>query len=74
METTSKGRIPKILPGDGDPRHGTKNGYNNLNCSCEECRAAHAKSHKEYMHAHPEQLEKGRLRERERRATKKTSS
>lgn len=25
-----------------DPRHGTDNGYNNLRCSCDRCRAAHA--------------------------------
>jgi len=25
-----------------DPRHGTPNGYGNLRCRCEECRAAHA--------------------------------
>ena len=27
-------------PGDGDPRHGTENGYNNLHCRCPECREA----------------------------------
>ena len=31
----------KILP-DDDPRHGTVNGYSNLKCRCDECRAAWA--------------------------------
>lgn len=31
-----------IRPGDGDPRHGTTNGYVNLICKCPECKAAHA--------------------------------
>ena len=30
----------KMLP--GDPRHGTVNGYVNLGCRCDECRAARA--------------------------------
>lgn len=29
-----------IQPGDGDPRHGTRNGYINLACRCEPCKAA----------------------------------
>lgn len=28
----------KMLP--GDPRHGTANGYSNLGCRCDKCRAA----------------------------------
>lgn len=28
-----------ITPGDGDPRHGTMNGYTNLKCPCDECKA-----------------------------------
>lgn len=32
-------RKPPLVPGDGDPRHGT-NGYTNLGCRCEVCRAA----------------------------------
>lgn len=35
MPTTAR-----IHPGDGDPRHGTRNGYGNLKCRCEPCRAA----------------------------------
>lgn len=31
---------PKIVPGDGDPRHGTVNGYRNLGCTGECCKAA----------------------------------
>lgn len=34
--------IPYIVPGDGDPRHGTENGYGNLRCRCTACRGAHA--------------------------------
>ena len=30
----------QLLPGDGDLRHGTVNGYSNLRCRCERCRAA----------------------------------
>jgi hypothetical protein len=33
----------RIQPGDGDPRHGTTNGYNNLKCRCTACRAAWAR-------------------------------
>jgi hypothetical protein len=32
----------RIVSGDGDPRHGTMNGYHNLRCRCEICRAAWA--------------------------------
>jgi len=30
----------RIIPGDGDHRHGTLNGYQNLGCRCPECREA----------------------------------
>jgi hypothetical protein len=33
---------PIIHPGDGDPRHGTENGYSNLRCRCQHCRRAWA--------------------------------
>jgi len=36
----------RIQPGDRDPRHGTENGYKNLLCRCEPCRAAHAAHHR----------------------------
>jgi hypothetical protein len=32
----------RIFPGDGDPRHGSANGYNNLQCRCAPCTAAWA--------------------------------
>lgn len=34
---------------DDDPRHGTTNGYGNLGCRCDACRAAHAVHHARYM-------------------------
>jgi hypothetical protein len=34
---------------DDDPRHGTPNGYGNLGCRCDACRAAHAINHAAYM-------------------------
>jgi ribosomal protein L37AE/L43A len=33
-------RRGRITPGDGDPRHGTTNGYGNLGCRCASCREA----------------------------------
>lgn len=33
----------RIHPGDGDERHGTLNGYSNLGCCCDDCRAVWAK-------------------------------
>lgn len=41
-----------------DPRHGTENGYRNLGCRCDACRAANSRSHFEYMHdpLHPERI------------------
>lgn len=56
-----------ITPGDGDPRHGTANGYNNLGCRCPECTEAWAVSHCRYMNADPLRLEMHALRERQRR-------
>lgn len=35
-----------IQPGDGDARHGTANGYRNLDCRCTRCRGAWA----DYIH------------------------
>lgn len=34
---------------DGDPRHGTVNGYKNWKCRCDACRLASAAEHREYM-------------------------
>ncbi|WP_141658660.1 hypothetical protein [Carbonactinospora thermoautotrophica] len=36
------------LPPD-DPRHGTTNGYGNLGCRCDRCRAANREQHREYL-------------------------
>ncbi len=33
-----------------DERHGTVNGYANLDCRCDRCRAAWRDHHREYMH------------------------
>lgn len=56
-----------------DPRHGTTNGYSNLGCHCDRCKAAWAKDHLNYMHSSPEQQEKARLRERARRERRRTT-
>ncbi len=37
------------LTGPEDPRHGTTNGYGNLGCRCERCRAAHRERHAGYI-------------------------
>jgi len=58
---------PKIEPGDGDPRHGSTNGYANLNCRCGDCRAAWAEAHRDYMRRTAEQRKAHRNRERARR-------
>jgi hypothetical protein len=50
--------------GDGDPRHGTMNGYGNLRCRCNDCRAANTAHQKDYMRRHPEQREKALQRNR----------
>ncbi len=57
-----------ISPGDGDPRHGTPNGYLNLSCKCADCKRAHSIYHRALMHADPERLRKHADRERQRRA------
>ncbi len=33
----------RMRPDDGNPRHGTVNGYNNVRCRCDDCRDAWAK-------------------------------
>lgn len=42
----------RIREGDGDPRHGTANGYTNHKCRCDKCRAAWAAYMKPYVTAH----------------------
>jgi hypothetical protein len=34
--------VHRMARDDGDPRHGTLNGYFNLRCRCEKCRKANA--------------------------------
>ena len=46
----------------GDPRHGSRNGYNNHKCRCKRCTAANAKTRKIYLDAHPEQRQKNNER------------
>lgn len=36
----------RLVPGDGDPRHGSYNAYANLKCRCKPCRAANTAEHK----------------------------
>lgn len=43
---TPDGPVP-YLP-DGDPRHGTYNGYNNFKCKCGPCTEANAKAAADY--------------------------
>jgi hypothetical protein len=40
----------RIHPGDGDPRHGTVNGYTNLACRCDDCRAAQRRYQNDWGH------------------------
>lgn len=46
MVTRKKPGRSTLTPGDGDPRHGTLNGYSNLRCRCEACRAANTAQNK----------------------------
>jgi hypothetical protein len=42
----------RAFPGTpSDPRHGTANGYTNLDCRCRRCRTAHAENYKRLAHA-----------------------
>ena len=59
-----------IDPGDGDPRHGTANGYNNLLCRCDDCREAWRVRHRKYMHGDSERAVRHRERQSEYRARK----
>lgn len=62
----------RIQPNDGDPRHGTQNGYVNLWCRCEDCTEAWRVYHREYMNRDPNRLAKQaqaqRLRDKVRRS------
>jgi hypothetical protein len=68
---TTRARITK---GDGDPRHGTHNGYVNLQCRCPDCTEAHRIRHKEWMNAKPERLAKHALAQRLRYPAKRKSA
>jgi len=48
--------------------HGTYGGYTNHKCRCAACKEANRVAKAAYVAAHPEQREKKRLREQERRA------
>ncbi len=54
----------RIQSGDGDPRHGTTNGYSNHGCRCEDCTVAWATYHRQYMGTNLHQREKRNLRSR----------
>lgn len=54
----------KIVEGDGDPRHGSTNGYRNHGCRCPECTAAASATQREYMHADPERARRHAERQR----------
>lgn len=56
---------PPLAP--DDPRHGTLNGYGNLGCRCDRCRAANTAAHRDYMRAHPEQYRRQTRTERRKR-------
>jgi hypothetical protein len=45
-----------ISEGDGDPRHGTRNGYTNLRCRCERCTVAASRYFAGYMPGRGERL------------------
>jgi hypothetical protein len=53
----SRPRTP-IQPGDGDPRHGTVNGYGNLQCRCPDCTEAYRVRHLADMHSHPDRAQR----------------
>lgn len=50
-----------ITPGDGDPAHGTANGYKNLGCRGPDCREAWAKSQQRLREADPRRRKVERL-------------
>lgn len=60
-----------IRPGDGDPRHGSINGYGNHGCRCPRCTEAHRINHHRYMNADPRRLARHALAERLRNKAKR---
>lgn len=73
MPRQSKPRDWDFWSNPDDPRHGTVNGYSNLNCSCALCREAWRVAHLRYMrkgdnlrkHAERQQLARGTERQYE---------
>lgn len=55
----------RIQPGDGDPRHGTTNGYGNLGCHCGDCRRAWAAYCLPYQAVYRRHRTRGRVQRRE---------
>lgn len=51
-----------IRPGDGDPRHGSRNGYNNLGCRCDACTSANSDYMYGWYHSTPQRYDKERER------------
>lgn len=47
-------RTPLDPANPDDPRHGTENGYSNLDCRCVPCTEAHRIAHAAMMDSHPE--------------------
>lgn len=39
----------EMMNNPDDPRHGTNNGYSNLGCRCDRCKAAKAAMHQVYL-------------------------
>ena len=55
-----------------DRRHGTTNGYKNLDCRCQPCRDAWAASMADYYVRHPEQVHAKKMNQRARRGVEVT--
>lgn len=55
-----------------DPRHGSANGYSNLNCRCQPCRDAWAARIADYYVRHPEQVHAKKMRSRASRGVTST--
>lgn len=60
--------MAKIEPGDGDPRHGSENGYGYHGCRCDDCTEAHRVHCYDYTHADPARLAARAERMRAKRA------
>lgn len=58
MTEAAKKRWKRGLP-EGDPRHGTPNGYRNWGCRCEACKEGHLQYNREYAAGRPKKAKKG---------------